>query len=76
MQSLFPHTQASSLALLGSSLTLATKGLCEHIQGHSATIAAASNAPWLEAPTLTHSPAGLHRSVAHHWQPCTTLESC
>lgn len=65
----FPHTQASILVLLGSSLTLATKGLCEHGQGHSAAIAATSSAAWLGAPTLTRSPAGLHRTVAHCWQP-------
>lgn len=63
-----PYAWASTL-VLGSSLTLATKGLCEHGQGHSAVIIDASSVLWLRAPMLTHSPAVLHRSMAHHWQP-------
>lgn len=46
---MFSHAQASTLVLLGSSLTMATNGLCEHSQEHSAAIAATCSISWLGA---------------------------
>lgn len=67
----FPRTRASTLALPGSSLTLATKGLSEQGQGHHShlqhSVAGSSHAD--------RSPAGLHRSIAHRWQPAVCWRS-